>query len=91
MRHTEQFTLTDVASWGPFTVDHTFNDESVNRAWIAFESNQRGPGHRVVPKDYAIVFKRVEDPAATPIEEGTHRPSSLILEVSFTVTVPGDS
>ena len=35
MTMTQQFSIREVASWGPFTIDHSFEDEVCNQAWLA--------------------------------------------------------
>ena len=84
MRCTEQFRAGEVASWGPFDIDHTLDDQLIHHAGLA--ASKRG-ALTATPKQYTITIDRLTE-GHTPIADDyarTGQHTDMVFSVTFTV------
>jgi hypothetical protein len=89
MKMTQQFSIREVASWGPFTIDHTFEDEVCGQAWLAV-CHGDSTAVTATPKSYTIEFIQTDlgwDTNGSPLmQDASQKPGpGVIVSVTFTM------
>ena len=85
MTMTQEFSIREVASWGPFTIDHSFEDEVCNQAWLAV-CHGDSTAVTATPKTYRIEVVQNDVEGSPLAQEAQPRPGPFVaVQVTFTV------